>query len=176
MLGIGRLLPIRLIFHVRVSTFLNAICISTPMIFHPLELVSKLFNIGFQRSQTLCRFRSTMFFNSFEDIISSRTIFISPKTTLFSCRLFHRKRVQFVTKLIFLVCQDEGKILEHCLCPCPTFSQFPTCFHRRLVYKAFIVFKRWLFIIGARILSVIRLDIGNTCMSDICFLVVLTQQ
>ena len=108
-----------------VATFLNTIRISTPLIFHPLELVSKLFNINFQRSQTLCRFRSTMFvlvfFNSFEDIISSRTIIISSKTPLFSCRLFHCKRVQFVTKLIFLFCQDDVKILEHCLYPCPNF-------------------------------------------------------
>ena len=116
-----------------------------------------------------------VFFNSFEHIISLRIVIVSSKTPLFSCRLFHCKRVQFVTKLIFLVCQVDGKILQHCLCPCPTFSQFSALVFTAIL-SIILAFKRWLSIIRVEILSVIRLGNGNTCMSDICFLAVLTQQ
>ena len=34
--------------------------------------------------------------------------------------------VQFVTKVVFLVCQDEGKVLQLCFCPWTT-SLFRTC-------------------------------------------------
>ena len=41
--------------------------------------------------------------------------------------LLQRKRVQFVTKLVFLVCRDERKVLELCFCRCPI-SLFCTFF------------------------------------------------
>ena len=105
----------------------------------------KLFNINFQRSQT--------------QFSSLRTIIASSKTPLFSCSLFQRKRVQFVTKLIFLVCQDHGKILEHCLCLCPTFRSFTPVF--TAILSIILAFKRCQSITRAGILSVIRLSDGK---------------
>ena len=53
--------------------------------------------------------------NSSIDIRSSRTFFISSKTVLFA--VFVNACVQFVTKVVFFVWQDEGKVLQLCFCP-----------------------------------------------------------